>query len=317
MGFYPLPYTRKELRQMHEMELEVFRAGDYGDKGAYGESDLDAIAADYDPKMHEAPVTVDHAQNGPAYGWVKNLKRAGNLLVASIRIQSRNFLDWLKSGAYKKRSIELYRKFSATGRPYLRALTFLGAAPPEVKGLADPVFSDQGEFVPLEFNDETKGEIPVEPREEKKDAELLALLQERDELKSRIEILQREKRRADLASFCERLKICGKFLPAWEEKGLLDFLLSLEEQKTLQFGESEEITPLAWFCRFLEELEPQICLEEIAKEPDSTPSVDSGIPKITDGAFVSPESLEIHKRVRTFQEKHPGVSYTDALSRIS
>lgn len=302
---------------MHEMELEVFRAGDYGDKGTYCETDLDAIAEDYDPKMHEAPVTVDHAQNGPAYGWVKNLKRAGNLLVASIKIQSKNFLDWLKSGAYKKRSIELYRKFSATGRPYLRALTFLGAAPPEVKGLADPVFSDPGEFIPLEFNEESPVEIPGEPEMEKKDEELLALLQERDELKSRIEILQREKRKADLASFCERMKIQGKVLPAWEEKGLLDFLLSLEKQKTVKFGESEESTPLAWFCRFLEELEPQICLEEIAKEPDCTTSLDSGIPRIADGALVSPESLEIHKRVKAFQEKHPGVSYTDALSRIS
>jgi hypothetical protein len=302
---------------MHEMELEVFRAGDYGDKGTYSETDLDALASDYDPKMHEAPLTVDHAQNGPAYGWVKNLKKVGDVLMASIRILSKDFLDWLKSGAYKKRSIELYRKFSATGRPYLRALTFLGAAPPEVKGLSDPAFADQGEYVPLEFKDETPEEISAESKDAKKDAELIALMRERDDLKSRIETLQKEKRRTELASFCERLKIQGKVLPAWEENGLLYFLLSLEENQTARFGESGETTPLAWFCQFLEELEPRICLEEIAKEPDCLSITDSGIPQSADGAFVSPESVEIHKRVKAFQEKHPGVSYTEALSRIS
>lgn len=302
---------------MYEMELEVFRAGDYGDKGTYQEADLDGLASDYDPKMHEAPITVDHAQNGPAFGWVKNLKRVGDLLVASIKIQSKDFLDWLKSGAYKKRSIELYRKFSATGRPYLRTLSFLGAAPPEVKGLSDPVFTDQGEFVPLEFTEETTEEFLEESRDEQKDAELIALIQERDELKTRIEALGKEKRRAELASFCERLRIHGKVLPAWEEKGLLDFLLTLGESQTVKFGEYEETTPLAWFCKFLEQLQPRICLEELAKEPDCLAIPDSGIPRAADGAFVSPESVEIHKRVKAFQEKHPGVPYTEALSRIS
>ncbi|MBN1899815.1 hypothetical protein JW926_00650, partial [Candidatus Sumerlaeota bacterium] len=260
---------------------------------------------------------VDHAQNGPAYGWVKNLRRMGNLLVASVKILSKDFLDWLKNGAYRKRSIELYRKFSSTGRPYLRALSFLGAAPPEVKGLSDPVFTDQGEFVPVEFREEIPKEVPAEQPIEKKDDELMALMQERDDLKSRIEILQRERQRAEMASFCERLKIQGKVLPAWEKKGLIDFLLSLDNNRAAQFGEMESITPLAWFCKFLEEMEPRICLEEIAKEPGSSTMPDMGIPKASDAAYVSPESVEIHKRARRFQEKHPGISYTEALARIS
>ena len=34
----------------HEMEIEVFRAGDYGPRGRYSEEDLERIAADYDPE---------------------------------------------------------------------------------------------------------------------------------------------------------------------------------------------------------------------------------------------------------------------------
>ena len=54
------------MTHVNEIELEVFRVGDYGDKGAFSEDDLDRIAADYDPAVHEAPVTIDHQQAGTA-----------------------------------------------------------------------------------------------------------------------------------------------------------------------------------------------------------------------------------------------------------
>src|SRR5690606_32066987 len=57
----------KEL-PMNELELEIFRAGDYGPRGRWSEADLDRLAAGYDPALHEAPVTLDHAQTGPALG---------------------------------------------------------------------------------------------------------------------------------------------------------------------------------------------------------------------------------------------------------
>lgn len=127
------------------LEVEVFRAGDYGAKGRYGEAELEAIAADYDPARHEAPVTLDHRQEGPADGWVSGLRRAGDRLLATLARLSPRLRDLLAAGAYKKRSVELYRAFRATGRPYIKAVSFLGAAAPEVKGLADPVFGDGDE----------------------------------------------------------------------------------------------------------------------------------------------------------------------------
>ena len=48
-----------------QLDLEVFRAGDFGDKGVGDEAKLDQIATDYDPATHEAPVTLDHAQTDP------------------------------------------------------------------------------------------------------------------------------------------------------------------------------------------------------------------------------------------------------------
>jgi hypothetical protein len=125
-----------------ELIIEVFRAGDYGPKGSYTEADLDAIATDYEAGRHEAPVTLDHRQEGPAHGWVRSLKRVGDRLLATIGRISPTLAALLGSQAYKKRSVELYRRFTDTGRPYLKAVSFLGAAAPEVKGLADPAFAE-------------------------------------------------------------------------------------------------------------------------------------------------------------------------------
>ena len=127
----------------HDLEVEVFRAGDYGPRGNYSEEDLDRMARDYSPSVHEAPVTLDHQQEGPAVGWIRSLRRMGKVLVARLGGLDAAFLDQLHSGAFKKRSVELYRAAQWTGRPYLRALSFLGACPPAVKGLADPIFADR------------------------------------------------------------------------------------------------------------------------------------------------------------------------------
>lgn len=123
------------------LELEVFRSGDYGPKGVYTEAELDALARDYDAAEHEAPVTLDHAQSGPAHGWVSGLRRLGDRLLATVTRISPVLAAAIRTHAFRKRSIELYRQNARTRRPYLKAVTFLGAAAPEVKGLADPIFA--------------------------------------------------------------------------------------------------------------------------------------------------------------------------------
>jgi hypothetical protein len=123
--------------------LEVFRAGDYGDKGEYSEADLDAIIANYDPKVHEAPVVVGHPEiDAPAFGWVESLKREGAVLLAKLKQVPAEFEELVKAGRYKKRSIALYTE----PKLELRHVGFLGAMPPEVKGLADPAFRDGAKF---------------------------------------------------------------------------------------------------------------------------------------------------------------------------
>lgn len=178
----------------NELEVEVFRSGDYGEKGVYSNGDLEAVARDYDPGTHEAPVTLDHAQSGPAHGWVGGLKVMGDRLVARLRQVSPALAEALRAGSFRKRSVELFRKFRGTGRPYLKAVSFLGAATPHVNGLADPAFDDGGAEVLLFSGPADDPAVTMSTED-----------------------------------FRRRLVDAGAWNPVWEERGLFDLYAALPD----------------------------------------------------------------------------------------
>jgi len=123
--------------------IEIFRAGDYAERGRWAPEQLDLLAAAYDPRLHAAPVVLGHpADDAPAYAWVKRLRRAGHSLWAQLEKVDPLFEALLRAGRFAQRSVALYTHFPATGGPYLRHLGFLGAASPAVKGLAPVRFAD-------------------------------------------------------------------------------------------------------------------------------------------------------------------------------
>jgi len=134
--------------------IDVFRAGDYGDKGIYAPADLDAMVANYNPAQHEAPIVVGHPEsNSPAFGWVAALRRVGDTLQAKLRQIVPEFEALVRQGQFKKRSVAFYR--TARGLA-LRHLGFLGGMIPEVKGLRDLQlceFRDNNAFIAIEFED--------------------------------------------------------------------------------------------------------------------------------------------------------------------
>src|SRR5579871_185635 len=141
--------------------IEVFRAGNYGDKGNYTEADLDAMIRNFSPSQHEPPVVIGHPEHdAPAYGWVDKLKRVGNTMFAVFKDVPEQFEELLRSGRFKKRSVSFY---TTPDGPVLRHVGFLGAMPPEVKGLADVKFRD-GQYQAIEFNEEDE----MDPEQERK-----------------------------------------------------------------------------------------------------------------------------------------------------
>ena len=112
---------------------EVFKAGKYP-QGKFTKKEIAEIAKNYDPKFCEAPITIDHQQSGPAYGWVETVKAEGNKLKVAFKDIPEAFEKDVNDGKYKKVSVELYRDLEGKGA-YLKAVSFLGAAIPQVKGL--------------------------------------------------------------------------------------------------------------------------------------------------------------------------------------
>lgn len=317
------------------MEIEVFRAGDYGPKGVYSPDDVRQLAADYDPSWHEAPVTLDLRQEGPAYAWVEGLRCAGDVLVARLKDLHESLVEWVRQGAYKKRSIELYRSFARTGRPYLRALSFLGACPPEVKGLADPVFNeDEGERVVVEFDAspvgseddeatafvEAAGDDSDAPEQVPEDAfaEVEALRGETERLSAELDKERTDRRRAELERFCEDGRRSGRILPAWEEAGLIEFMLGLDDgEPRIDAGDGRRLSPLAWFQDFLRAMRPQIELGEITPAPSIQGLEQQALPRPSERATIRPETLTLHERALAYCREHEGATYVEALQTVA
>ena len=131
--------------------IEIFRAGRHtamsGKTVEFSEADIAAVARNYRPSLHEAPVVLGHPKdNSPAYGWAERLRARGNRLMAQVDQVEPAFAESVKTGRYKKVSASFYEKVSPAnpmpGQYYLRHIGFLGAQPPAVKGLAAVQFAE-------------------------------------------------------------------------------------------------------------------------------------------------------------------------------
>ena len=131
--------------------FEVFKAGKYP-QGKFTKKEIAQIAKNYDPKFCEAPITIDHQQSGPAYGWVETVKANGDKLKVAFKDVPQEFEKDVNDGKYKKVSVELYKNLEGKGA-YLKAVSFLGAATPQVKGL-EPIKFMEAESDTYEFESE-------------------------------------------------------------------------------------------------------------------------------------------------------------------
>jgi hypothetical protein len=139
--------------------IHFFRAGTHqpvkGDPIHFSEADLRAIAAAYDPNVHEAPIVVGHpSMDAPAYGWVEQVIAKPDGLYAVPTQVNAEFSDLVAKGTYKKVSASFYPAKAGNnpkpGAPYLRHIGFLGAMAPSVKGLKPIAFADDAGLMFME-----------------------------------------------------------------------------------------------------------------------------------------------------------------------
>lgn len=130
--------------------LHIFKPGQWttmaGEKIEFSESDLQASAQAYDPKISKAPLVKGHPKaDKPAQGWAVSLTASERGLFAAADKVDPEFAEDVRSGRFGTISAKFYRPTDPSnpvpGVWYLRHIGFLGAQPPAVKGLDDPEFA--------------------------------------------------------------------------------------------------------------------------------------------------------------------------------
>lgn len=141
--------------------IHIFRAGTHTDMHGrrinFSDADLNEIAQNYNPALHEAPIVVGHPKtDAPSYAWVSGIKKDRDGLKAEPRDIDPQFAELVKNRRYSKVSASFYCPESpgnpTPGKYYLRHVGFLGAQPPAIKGLKQVSFAEDEEGV-AEFAD--------------------------------------------------------------------------------------------------------------------------------------------------------------------
>lgn len=329
--------------------IEIFRAGDYRPQGKalITRADLERVIRNYDPAFHEAPVCVGHPEtDGPAYAWIARLALDGDTLLAKESQVDPAFDEARRAGRYKKRSASFYQD-AAGNVTGLRHVGWLGAKPPEVKGLKDVQFDDNGRAF-IVFGEEeavAADEKTLEERMKTFFSELFgrkqgeqtfseeaarrlvndAVTLATEPLQTKITSLETELG-SQKTAFSERekqiagaevkqrgieainkLKGAGKWVPAFEKMGLDVVFEELAKTTTVEFGEGAEKKQVTPLQIFVEFMEG---LPKIV--PTGTHFV-GGAAGSGAGAKATGDPLTDAARAR---EKEKGITFSEALDQV-
>lgn len=318
--------------------FEVFKAGNYP-QGKFTQSEVQELAKNYDPSFCEAPITLDHEQKGPAYGWVDKLKEEDGKLKAAFKDLSEDLKEFVNKGKYKKISVEIYRELEGK-KPYLKAVSFLGASIPQVKGMKAVEFKEGESDVyifetEVEENDDIqeienlkstitdlKGQIAKFKEDNKKNTEIKSLKEQvkdltlelakfkdeaagKDELARELKDIKETLRTKDFNEFIEQHVSQGILTPA-NKDAVFSILQDLDNIK--KFDESSN--SIEQFKSFISSLPKQVEFDEIAKKK-ATKKEDEAL-KYADA---DEESLEIFKEAKALAEAE-NITFKDALLKI-
>lgn len=273
----------------------IFKAGTHTDSSgftrAFTVGDLDKAVASFQPGEHEPPLVAGHpAMDAPAYGWVSDLRRSGDVLEAKFDKVADEVRSLVADGRYRKVSAAFYPDMR------LRHVGLLGASVPAIKGLGSFSFGE-GDFAEYEFATGPSADDGLQPPEETmKSEELEKQLREKDEeLKKAQQALadakaetakvagefaeyrgeqERKAREFRLGKLIED----GKLLPA-ERDRLLTFAETLAKaEKTMEYTEGQgQVTQEEAFWKSLEDRPAHNLFAEQATKGSADNGKDGGV----------------------------------------
>ena len=305
------------------MDFEILKTGKFtssnGVEKEFNLSDLEKIAADYNPSVSEAPIVIGHPKtNDPAYGWIDSLKVSGDKLIASAKQIVPEFLESLKNGLFKKRSVSL------TPDGYLRHVGFLGAEFPAVKGLADISFSDdRSADESFEFSEELKSNDTQSEKTNDFSDPLSVILETLKNIQSTLEakpteLSNSEHQPSTIIPQPSSVSLSGTFTDKVEfffQNGKLTVPM---HQKLLELTQTEynfsEFNLENYLTEFVELIPEIILLTDFAKKPDEEKN-----PKLKSFDFseftLDSEAEQVHKKIlEVLTEKN--ITYPEAAQIV-
>lgn len=148
-----------KLETVDIKDVQIFAAGTWnGD--AYTVRDLDEMVAGYiatkdalKPYLklgHDDKQKLAQKDGYPAIGWVENLRRVGDKLVADFKHVPKKLAELMQAGAYRRVSSEIFTTITVAGQKFknlLKAVGILGADTPAVENLNDIIALYDLDFV--------------------------------------------------------------------------------------------------------------------------------------------------------------------------
>lgn len=125
-------------------DVDIFATGTHnGD--TYTVADLDEMVRAFGELDFKPPIKAGHSEREPkdvaglpALGWVENLRRVGDKLIADFTHMPKLVYEAIRDRRYATRSAEIYWNLERGGKKYsraLKALSILGGEIPAVAGL--------------------------------------------------------------------------------------------------------------------------------------------------------------------------------------
>jgi len=243
----------EEATTFNKSDVEIFSAGVWnGDE--YTEKDLDEIVESFQeiggiikPYLklgHNKEQKLLQKDGMPSAGWITNLKRKGDKLLADFKSIPKKIKELIDKDAYGRFSSEIYWNLKIDDKKYkkvLKAVALLGADTPAVRNLDDFInlyiedreFEELKEYHDMENNmpdgkflEELQGQVreysekikEYEKNEISYTQNIADLETQVKELTEKIETKELEKKEFEIKSYID-IKISeGKVLPAQVEK---------------------------------------------------------------------------------------------------
>jgi len=175
----PLGKNKKKMNEdegvVNMSGIPIFKTGVWKDNLVFDVPTLDEIVKNTNALITagviEPPVKLGHneeqtllqADGYPAAGYVTQVYRIGNQIFADVKDMPKKIADLIEKRAYSKISAELYQEFKHPETQenlgyVLRAIAFLGADIPEVKGIGDitKLYNTEKLAGVLSFSENTK-----------------------------------------------------------------------------------------------------------------------------------------------------------------